>query len=392
MKKEIYLDNAATTPVSKEVLKEMLPYFTKKYGNPSSFHTKGLEAKNAITNARQKISKILNCEQQEIIFTSGGSEANNLAIFGFLKKYANKGKHIITTKIEHHSVLEGFQYLEKHGFEVTYLNVNKKGIIDINDFQKAIKKNTIFASIIYANNEIGVIQDIPKIAKICKQHNIVLHTDACQATTYLSVDVKKLGVDLMTINGSKIYAPKGIGLLYKNKNIEIEPIIYGGGQEQGLRSGTENVPGIIGLAKALEIAERDREKNIKHTKELSNYFITEILKIPNTILNGDRKKRLPNNINISFLNIEGESFLLKLNKYNIYASTGSACSSYSLEPSHVIMALYNNPEIAHSSIRFSLGVDNTLEEIKYTIKIINKIVKELRSISAMNHNLKEVIK
>ena len=388
---EVYLDNAATTQTDPKVFEAMIPYFTKEFGNPSSFHSKGLEALKILNNSRKKISKILNCEPEEIIFTGSGTESDNLAILGYARKNQKKGKHIITTKIEHHAVLDSFQKLEKEGFQVTYLDVDSEGFINIKDIEKSINKDTILISIIYANNEIGVIQNISEISKLCKKKKIIFHTDACQAANYLDIDVKNLGIDMMTLNGSKIYGPKGIGILYKKKNIEIEPIIHGGGQEFGIRSGTENIANIVGFTKALEISQKNKKKESKKLTSLRNFMIKELLKIEDTKLNGPLKDRLPNNVNVSFLNIEGESIILRLNEKEIFAATGSACSSKNLDPSHVILALGMPHEIAHSSIRFSFGNHTTKKQIEYTLKSLKKIVEDLRKMSPLNYKLKTFI-
>ncbi|MDD3083616.1 MAG: cysteine desulfurase family protein [Candidatus ainarchaeum sp.] len=383
MNKIIYLDNSATTPTRKEVLKETQKYFLKQFGNPSSFHSVGLESKKAINKARKKISKILNCEEEEIIFTGSGTESINLAIKGIAFREILKGKrgHFITQKTEHDAVIQTMKWLEKMGFRTTYINVDKKGIIKLNELKTAIKKDTLLVSIMYANNETGVIQPIQKISKICKEKKVLFHTDACQGAEYLLLNTKKLGIDMMTINGSKIYGFKGTGALYKKKEIKIEPLIHGGNHEFGLRSGTENVPGIIALAKALELAEKEKKIENKRLTKLKNYMINKIKKeISFSKLNGSTK-RLPNNINFSFFGIEGESTLLLLNEKGIMVSTGSACSSQSLEPSHVLTAMGIKHEIAHGSIRFSLGKFTTKKDIDYTIKELKKIVKNLRKIS-----------
>ncbi len=389
--REIYLDNAATTKVDSEVLDSILPFLKEKYGNPGSMHNKGMEAKTALAQSRKIIAGLLNCSENEIIFTGSGTESDNLAILGYARKNKNKCNQIKTTAIEHHAVLYPFEQLEKEGFEVTFLEVDKDGLVDIDKFKKAITKKTIFASIIYANNEIGVIQDIKEISKICRENNVVLHTDACQAGAYLSVDVRKLGVDMMTLNGSKIYGPKGVGILYKKKNLSIEPTAYGGGQEFGLRPATENIASIVGVSKALEKAVRHRNDEVGKLTKLRDYFIENLLKIKETRLNGHPTKRLPNNANISFLNVEGESLLLHMNEYGIYASTGSACSSSSLEPSHVVTALGLPSEVGHSSIRFSLGKETTKEDIDYTIEKIMITVEKLRKMSALNDTMDEIL-
>lgn len=398
MKKSIYFDNSATTPVRPEVLSEALPFFLKKYGNPSSFHSTGLEAKIAIKKARQKIAKIINCEEQEIIFTGSGTESVNLAIKGIalkeIKNALKEGRKIkgnfITQTTEHDAVIHTMNWLKEIGFEIKYINVDETGIIKLKELGQAINNETLLVSIMYANNETGVIQPLPEISKICKQKNVLLHSDACQGAEYLELNIKKLGLDLMTINGSKIYSFKGTGLLYKNKNIILEPLIHGGNHEFKTRAGTENVPGIIALAKALELSRQEKNKESKRLTKLRDYFIKKIEnEIPQTQINGDKKQRLPNNINASFYGIEGESILLMLNEKGIRVSTGSACSSQSLDPSHVLMAMGIKHEIAHSSIRFTLGKTTTKKEIDYTIKVLKESVKKLRQMSPVWEEVKK---
>lgn len=378
--KDTYLDHSATTYMGKEVVEAMEPYFGEKFGNPSSMHNKGLEAKNALDDAREKCSKLLNCEKEEIIFTGSGTESINLAIQG-LARASNK-KHIITTGIEHHAVLDTVEFLETQGYEVTKVPVNKNGLVDLDALEKSIKDNTLLITIIYVHNEIGVIQDIKKISEIAKKHNVLFHTDACQAG-YLNLNVKELGVDYMTLNGSKIYGPKGTGMLYKKKDAPLKPLMFGGGQEFGLRSGTQNIPGIVGFVKALELIQNDK-KEVERLTKLRDKLTNELLKIPKTILIGDKEKRVPHNVNISFLDIEGESILLHLNEHKIYISTGSACTSSSLEPSHVIVALGYPYEVAHGSIRFTLGRRTTEDDIDKVLKVLPDIVQNLRDISPLN--------
>ena len=398
--KRIYLDHAATTYLIPEVIKAMGPYYDKIYGNPSSIYQEGRKAKYALFLARKKIAKILNCQPTEIIFTGGGTESCNLAVFGVaaaLKSQNLKFKHhIITSQIEHSAVLKPCKKLEKEGFQLTYLPVGKEGIIKIPDLEKAIRLETILVSIMYANNEIGTIQPIQEIGKLIKKANanrstqakIYFHTDACQAAGFLDLNVQKLGIDLLTINASKIYGPKGVGLLYLRGNTSLTPIILGGGQENGLRSGTENLAGILGMVKALELAQRGRIKEGERLKKLRDYLITEIQKrVPRVILNGHPQKRLPNNANVSILDIEGEAAILWLDKYGVCASTGSACDSQSLEPSHVILALGRSYEYAHGSLRFSLGKQNTKKDIDYLLKILPRIAKKLRDISPIKVKL-----
>ncbi|MBS3172025.1 aminotransferase class V-fold PLP-dependent enzyme [Candidatus Woesearchaeota archaeon] len=390
MNRTIYLDTSSSTPVDPLVYLEMHRYFQIEYGNAGSMHAKGLIAAHALNLSRSKVAKILNCHSDEIIFTGSGTESVNLAIKGVVNKLKNKGKHIISTTIEHHAVLDTLEFLEKQGFEVTYVPVEPNGIVNPEKIKNAIKKETILISVMYANNEIGTIQPIKEIAKIAKENNILFHTDACQAANSESLDVQDLNVDLLSINGSKIYGPKGVGCLYKKEGIRIEPLIHGGGQEFNLRSGTENIAAIVGFAKALEIAQKGKEDYKKKLTPLRDYFIENLLKIENTILNGDNEKRLPNNVNITFLNIEGEAVLLKLDSEGVCASSGSACTSKSLDPSHVILALGRPYEAAHGSIRFSLSKNTTKEEIDYVLQIIPKIVQELRNISPVNLKIEDI--
>jgi len=393
--KEIYFDYASTTPVRKEVLKEAMPYFSKKFGNASSFHASGMNAKKVLNESREKIAKILNCTFEEIIFTASGTESINLAIKGIALKKMLEGKRgtIITQKTEHHAVLETIEWLKKLGFNTIELGVNSEGIISLKDLENTIineqKKSNevILVSIMYANNEIGTIQPIKEIAQIAHKHNIIFHTDACQATEYLTIDTKELGIDLMTLNGSKVYAFKGTGLLYKKKEIEIEPLLHGGGHEFKLRAGTENIPGIVALTSAIQLAEKEKKKESKRITHLRDYFIKKVEKeIPKSYLNGSRTKRLANNINISFEGVEGESILLRLNEKGIRVSTGSACTSQSLDPSHVLLAIGRDHALAHGSIRFTLGKDSTKKEIDYTIKELKKTIKFLRDISPIWNN------
>lgn len=395
--KQIYLDHAATTPIDPQVLEAMLPYFSDKFGNPGAIYELGREAKKAVTEARKKVAHILAVRENEIVFTAGGTESVNLAILGYARRNQLHGEykgHIITTNIEHDAVLNSCAALQHQGFDVTYLSVDKNGLIKTEQIARAIRSNTILVSVIYANNEIGTIEPISEIGSMIKRFNdergkknlpyIAFHTDACQAAGYLNVRPYDLNVDLLTINGSKIYGPKGTGILYVKDTISIEPIIYGGGQEKGLRSGTENVPGIVGFAKALELAASSRQKENQRLTKLRDYFIEKLpKKIPQVLLNGHPKKRLPNNINFSILGIEGESLVLYLEAKGIYSSTGSACSAASLEPSHVILALGRKSEEAHGSLRITLGKSTTKKDLDYTLSVLPGIVKRLRSISAV---------
>ena len=388
--KKIYMDYAATTYVDPLVRKEMDRYFSDEFGNPGSFNSFGLNAKNAVSNARSRIANILGCNDNEIIFTGSGTESINLAIKGVARALKKKGNHIITQKTEHDAVLKTCEYLEEEGFEVTYLDVDRHGLIDIKNLESEIKKNTILITIMYANNEIGTIQPIKDIARIAKKYNVLFHTDACQAASFLEIDVRKLDVDLMTLNGSKIYAPKGIGILYLKYGVPIVPIIHGGGQEFGLRSGTENVPGIIAIAKALELVQKEKNDEITRLSRLRDMLIDGLQKnIKKTILNGHPKTRLPNNVNVSILDVEGESLLMHLNEEGICTATGSACTSRDLEASHVLLAIGLPAEAAHGSIRFTLGRKTTEDDIKKVISVMPKMVETLRMISPVKIEIDE---
>lgn len=378
--KQVYLDNASTTFVDSRVRAVMESYFSDRFGNPSSLNSIGRIAKDSIEKARDSVARVLNAFPNEIIFTSSGTESINLAIKGVARANKDNGNHIITSKAEHHAVLETCKYLEKEGFKITYLDVDGYGKIDPQEVKEAITKNTILISIMYANNEIGTINNISEIGKIAKENNVLFHTDACQATGFLDLDVNKLNVDLMTLNGSKIYAPKGVGVLFVREGIKIEPIIHGGGQEFGLRSGTENVPAIIGFAKALEIAQQERDFETKRLTALRNKLINGLLEVPNAILNGHPTDRLPNNINISLLDVESEVTLSYLDELGIYASSGSACTSKKIEPSHVIIAIGMPKNAAYGTIRFTLGKVTLEEDIDYVIESFKKVVNEIRSL------------
>ena len=391
--KKIYLDYAATTPMDEEVLDETIPYFSQKFGNPSSIHSFGQEALEAVDKARQQIADFLNCGSSEIIFTSGATESNNMTIKGIIKASDIKNPHIITSSIEHHCVLNSCKAAEKEGSEVTYLKVDRNGLISIEDLKKTIKENTVLISIMYANNEVGTIEPIAEIGELLKEINsereknklpkIYFHTDAVQAINYLDCNVDNLGVDLLSLSGHKIYGPKGVGALCIRQGTKIKSIQHGGEQEYNLRAGTYNVPGIVGLGKAISLVSENREK-MEETRKLRDYFIDEILKnISDARLNGSKEFRLPHNINISFKGVEGESLLMMLDQEGIAISTGSACSSASLEPSHVLTAMKIPPELSHSSIRFTLGKDTTKEEIDFVLKILIEKVGKLREISGM---------
>ena len=381
-KRYIYADNAATTAVSEEVLSAMLPYFRENYGNASSIYKLGRDAQRAIETAREKVAKALGAEPREIFFTSCGSESDNWAVKGTAEIMAKKGKkHIITSVFEHHAILHTTEYLEKHGFEVTYIPVSDKGLINPQDIKNAIREDTALVTIMYANNEIGTIQPIDEIAAICHEKGVLFHTDAVQAVGHVEIDVHKQGIDMLSLSGHKIHAQKGIGALYVRKGIVLPNLIHGGGQERGKRAGTENVPAIVGLGVAIEAATRNIAEKAAVITPRRNRLIDGILKLPYTRLNGDRDRRLPGNLNISIEGIEGESLLLMLDMNGICASSGSACTSGSLDPSHVLLSLGLKHAVAHGSMRLSIEEDVTDEDIDYILEVIPKIVERLRSMS-----------
>lgn len=381
-KRFIYADNAATTAVSEEVLSAMLPYFTSAYGNASSIYKLGRDAQRDVEIAREKVAKALGAEPREIFFTSCGSESDNWAIKGTAELMAKKGKkHIVTSVFEHHAVLHTCEYLEKHGFEVTYVPVSDKGLIAPEDVKKAIREDTALVTIMYANNEIGTIQPIDEIAAICKEKGVLFHTDAVQAVGHVDIDVHKQGIDMLSLSGHKIHAQKGIGALYIRKGIVLPNLIHGGGQERGKRAGTENVPAIVGLGVAIEAATRNIAEKAAVITPRRNRLIDELLKIPYTRLNGDRDKRLPGNLNISFEGLEGESLLLMLDLNGICGSSGSACTSGSLDPSHVLLSIGLVHAVAHGSLRLSIEEDVTDEDVDYILEVIPKVVEKLRSMS-----------
>ena len=390
MKEKIYFDHAATTPVHPEVKKEMEPYFDNIYGNPSSIHSFGQDASRSITDAREKVAELIGAENEgNIIFTGGGTEADNLAIKGVGMALQDKGKHIITTSIEHHAVLETCEFMEKYyDFDITYLPVDENGLVDPEEVRKAIKDDTILITIMMANNEIGTIEPIARIGEIAAEHDIYFHTDAVQAAGQVSIDVNELNVDLLSLSAHKINGPKGVGCLYIRNGVKIVPQMSGGAQERDKRSGTENVPGIIGMGKAAEIARENLEEKSKKLTEIRDYIIEKVeANIDNVLLNGPRgDQRLPGNVNFCFEYVEGESILLNLDGKGIAASSGSACTSGSLEPSHVLQAIGRPPEIAHGSLRISLGLNNDLEEAKYLIKELPDIIERLREMSALYEN------
>ena len=383
-KRIIYADHSATTAVSDEVLQAMLPYFKEHYGNPSSIYSIGRENERAIIDARMRIANCLGADPKEIFFTAGGSESDNWAIKGVADKLAAKGKkHIITSVFEHHAVLHTCEFLEKHGFEVTYLPVSPDGLIDPQQVADAIREDTALVTIMYANNEIGTIQPIAEIGAICKAKGVLFHTDAVQAVGNVEIDVKAQNIDLLSLSGHKFHAPKGIGALYIRKGVTLPNLVHGGGQESGKRAGTENVPGIIGLAKAIELATANIPAKTAKLTPLRDKLIDGILKIQDTRLNGSREHRLPGSVNISFVGIEGESLLLMLDHYGIMASSGSACTSGSLDPSHVLLSLGLSHEVAHGSLRLSFGEEFTEADADYILAVLPEIVERLRAMSPM---------
>lgn len=380
----IYVDNSATTPISKEVLDAMMPWLTEGYGNASSIYSKGREAGWALKGAREQIASILGAQPNEIYFTSGGSESDNWAIKGAAATIAKRGKkHIITSAFEHHAVLHSCAALEKQGFEVTYVPVHENGIVRVEDIEAAIRPDTGLVTIMYANNEIGTVQPIKEIGALCRKHKIWFHTDAVQAFGHVPINVEEQNIDMLSVSGHKIHAQKGVGLLYVKRGVVLPNLIDGGAQERGKRAGTENIAGIVGLAKAMEIASQNIEERGERTKILRDKLIDNILKIDRTRLNGDREQRLPGNVNISIEGIEGESLLLSLDMYGICASSGSACTSGSLDPSHVLLAIGLCHEVAHGSLRISLSDENTMEDVDRILEVLPGIVERLRSMSPL---------
>ena len=380
----IYFDNAATTRLDEEVLQEMIPYLKENYGNASSIYKLGRESRKAVEESREKIARILNCKPNEIYFTAGGSESDNTAIKGIARANKKKGNHIITSKIEHPAVLETCKQLEKEGFEVSYISVDENGIINLEELKKTIKPATVLITIMFANNEIGTIQPIEKIGEIARENNIYFHTDAVQAVGSVKIDVKKLNIDSLSLSGHKFYGPKGIGALYVRTGVNFEKFVDGGHQERNKRAGTENVAGIVGLGKAIELAYNNLDEHNSIIKELRDYYVEQVKdKIPYIKINGDMEKRLPGNSNISFRFIEGEGLLLNLDLKGICASSGSACTSGSLAPSHVLLAIGLPHEIAHGSLRISIGKYNNKKEIEYLVKSLVEIVNRLREMSPL---------
>ena len=376
----IYLDNAASTPVHEDVLQEMLPYFKEQFGNPSSIHRYGRLATKAIDTARKRVADLINAKQHEILLTSGGTESNNTALFGIMRQ--NKGKQLVTSLIEHDAILEPSKRLEKDGYDVVYLPVDHYGIIDIDKLKNSISSDTVLVSIMFANNEVGTIEPIEEIAKICKQHNVLFHTDAVQAIGKTSIDVEKLNIDLLSMSSHKINGPKGIGALYIRDGVKLDPFILGGGQENGMRSGTENVANIVGFGMACHLAKENLDKNIAHMKSLRDYMIQQVTsEISHVSVNGLMENKTPNNAHFTFLGVNGEDLIIKLDEYGVAASTGSACSVKTQKASHVLLAMGFSHEQITGSLRLTVGLCNTISEIDQTVDALKKIVKELRSVS-----------
>ncbi|MGB9867563.1 MAG: cysteine desulfurase NifS [Bacillota bacterium] len=382
--RKVYLDNAATTPVRPEVAEEMTRVMLEEFGNPSSIHSFGREARAAVDKARAQVAALINCSPEEIVFTSGATEADNLAIKGAAQALKDKGNHIITSKIEHHAVLHTCEYLEKQGFKVTYLPVDSNGLVDPDDVRRAIDDGTVLVTIMLANNEVGTIEPIEEIARIAHEKGVLVHTDAVQAVGQMDVDVSKLGVDLLSLSGHKMYGPKGIGALFVRKGVRLAAQMHGGGHERRRRAGTENVPGIVGLGVAARLAAEELPRRQSHLRELRDMLIKGLMeRIDNVKLNGHPTLRLPNNVNVSILYVEGESLLLNLDAKGIAASSGSACTSGSLEPSHVLMAMGIPHEIAHGSLRLTVGHQNTEDDIEYLLEVLPGIVRRLREMSSI---------
>ncbi len=390
MGKMIYLDNAATTKTAPKVVEAMLPFFTEFYGNASTVYEFGAKSKEAVSAARETIANAIGAKGNEVYFTAGGSEADNWAIKATAEAYKDKGRHIITSKIEHHAVLHTCQWLEQNGFEVTYLDVDEFGVVKLEELKKAIRPDTILISIMFANNEIGTIEPVAEIGKIAKEHGVLFHTDAVQAFGQVPINVDELNIDMLSSSGHKLNGPKGIGFLYIRKGIKIRSFVHGGAQERKRRAGTENVPGIVGFGKAVELAVETMQARTQKEQELREYLIGRVLKeIPYTRVNGDRTNRLPNNVNFCFQFVEGESLLIMLDMKGICGSSGSACTSGSLDPSHVLLAIGLPHEIAHGSLRLTLGEDTTKEDIDYTVEAIKEIVGQLREMSPLYEDFKK---
>lgn len=382
--RRVYLDHSATTPVRPEVLEEMLPYLKGEFGNPSTLYSWGREAKRAIEEARARVAALIGAQPEEIVFTSGGTEADNMALIGAAYANQKKGRHIITSSIEHHAVLDTAQYLQRQGFKVTFLPVTPEGLVRVEDVEEAITDETILISIMHVNNEVGTIQPIQEIGKLARERGIIFHTDAVQSVGKIPVNVEELNVDLLSASAHKIYGPKGVGCLYIRKGTRIQPLLHGGGQERKRRAGTENVPGIVGFGKAAELAGQELESEARRLKALRDKLIDGVLeRIDYVQLNGDRERRSPINANFSFKYVEGESILLSLDMKGIAASSGSACTSGSLDPSHVLLAMGIPHEVAHGSVRMTLGRDNTEEDIDYVLEVLPEIIERLRAMSPL---------
>ncbi len=382
--RKVYLDHNATTPVRPEVLQAMLPYFSEKFGNASSIYGSGQEAKVALEEAREKVAEILGASASEIFFTSGGTESDNLALKGTAFGNGKRGKHIITSKIEHPAVLESCKFLEKEGFEVTYLPVDSQGFVHPEDLRKTIREDTTLVSVMHANNEVGTIQPIEELSKVTEERGAYFHTDAVQTVGKIAMNLQRLNVDMLSMSGHKIYGPKGVGALYIRKGVRISPWAHGGHHERSRRAGTENVPCIVGFSKALELLNEEREKHNQHLRSLTEMFYRKLVEsIPDVILHGDLNRRIPSTLSLSFKGVEGESVILSLDMKGVAVSTGSACSSGTLEPSHVLSAMGIDPAIAQGAIRFSFGKDNSMEDVEYVASILPEIVSRLRSLSPL---------
>ncbi len=383
---KVYMDHAATSFLREEALQEMLPYLKEEYGNPSSIYTLGRQARKAVDLARERTAKAIGAQEDEIYFTSGGTEANNISIRGFLKHYGEKG-HVITSAVEHHAVLDVCEELSEEGYDVTYLPVDEYGLINMEDLQKAIKEDTILITIMTANNEVGTIQPVEEVGALAREKGIIFHTDAVQAVGHIPLDINEVKADMLSFSAHKFNGPKGVGGMYIRKGVKLAPLYRGGAQEKKVRPGTENVPGIIGLGKALELAVEEIPEKMDQYIHMRDKFIEELQSIDHVILNGHPTRRLPNNINVSFEFIEGESLLLALDMEGIAASSGSACTSGTLDPSHVLLAMGLDHQTAHGSIRFSLGKGNTSEDVEYVLEKVKPVVERLRHMSAVNHRI-----
>lgn len=383
--RKVYLDYSATTPTDPRVVEEMIPYFTEHFGNPSSIYNTGMEVKDAMEHAREQVAALINAQPKEVIFTSGGTEADNWALIATANRLKNKGNHIITSAIEHHAILHSCAYLEKQGFEVTYVGVDRDGLVDPAEVEAAIRPDTILISIMYVNNEVGSVQPITEIGAIAKKHGVLFHTDAVQAAGNVPIDVKAMNIDMLSMSSHKIYGPKGIGAIYVRTGVNLPTYIHGGAQERKKRAGTENVPGIIGFGKAAELVHANFDAHVAHVSSLRDHFVERVLaEIPNTYYNGSKEHRHPGNANITFEYVEGESILLYMDFAGVSCSSGSACSSRSLQPSHVLTALGIPVELIHGSIRFTFGDPTTMEDVDYTVDRLKEVIARLREISSIS--------